>query len=124
MRFAYRLALELRIPNPAVMLRAMPIRVFLEWAAFYQVEPWGSRVGFIQNATLCSTVAQMLGDKNATAADFMPDFTAAADDEDQDRPQGPTLGGPRKTDAQMTSIILIAAGRAKEAAKLGAVGNG
>jgi hypothetical protein len=38
--FAYRLALELGVPNPIQMLEELPARVFLQWQTYAALEPW------------------------------------------------------------------------------------
>lgn len=40
-RFAFRLSLALGCPDPDVMLDSIPAQTFIEWIAYYQLEPFG-----------------------------------------------------------------------------------
>ena len=50
-------------------------REFTEWAAFYELEPWGYEVDNYRAGLICATVANAMRGKRGkkfSAADFMP----------------------------------------------------
>lgn len=78
MVFWHRLALALG-GTVAELQDRMPYREFLEWVAFYQIEPWGDVRGDMQTALLAGLTANIHRDRKKqskafTPADFMPDF--------------------------------------------------
>jgi hypothetical protein len=54
---------------------------FEEWAAFYQLEPFGEERAELRNAWLIYAVATMLGAKDISLADCMMKFDADTQDE-------------------------------------------
>ena len=56
MRFAFRLALALGIPDPYKMLDDMRPGLFESWAAYYESEPWGN-----QNVQMASVLSALTG---------------------------------------------------------------
>ena len=57
------------------MLDAMTSRQYLEWLAFYNLEPWGEHRGDLRAGIIASTIANVNRGKNQEAVeplDFMP----------------------------------------------------
>jgi hypothetical protein len=76
-RFAFRLALALGEPNPDAMLARMPNRVFKEWVAFAEVEPFGEERADMRAAIVAATIANVNRKKGKApykVRDFMPVF--------------------------------------------------
>lgn len=61
-------------------------REFTEWAAFYELEPWGYEVDNYRAGLICATVANAMRGKRGkrfSAADFMPKEARPQTIEDQ-----------------------------------------
>lgn len=59
------------------LLKRISSREITEWMAFSQLEPFGSKAGYLGHAITASTVANVnraKGQKAYTAEDFMPAF--------------------------------------------------
>ena len=55
----------------------MGAREFMEWAEFYELDPWGDKRADLRESILCSLVANALrkkGSKRLAPKDFMPEF--------------------------------------------------
>lgn len=53
---AFRLALALGQPDPDAMLDSMPRRVWLEWRAYWEAEPWDETRADLRAAIIAHTV--------------------------------------------------------------------
>lgn len=58
-RFAYRLALHLGRSNVDRMLREMSIRQFLEWRAYFDLEPFGEERADLRSAHIVQTLVNI-----------------------------------------------------------------
>ena len=70
-----RLALALGRANVDSMLRELTAEQLSEWAAFYDLEPWGFHEENRRVGVIASTVANMAGKRlkrEVSPADFMP----------------------------------------------------
>ena len=59
------------------MLARISARLFAEWTAYYEIEPWGEARADYRNGILAATVANVNRDPHTRAyepQDFMPDF--------------------------------------------------
>ena len=90
-RFALRLALKsgFWVVNPDLMLSLMPQRVFREWLAFSEVEPWDEERADIRSAMIAHTMYSLWRGKGPRRqlSDFMPKFKR-----DESRRQTPKDG--------------------------------
>ena len=77
-RFAFRLALALGQPNPDAMLSGMPDRIFTDWMAYANVEPFGEERADLRAGIVASVVANVMGRKKGQRpykpSQFMPRF--------------------------------------------------
>lgn len=59
------------------MLAAMPARIYNEWLAYYEVEPFGEERADLRSAIIASTMANMWRGKKSRRfkiQQFMPNF--------------------------------------------------
>ena len=75
-RFWFRLALALGKTVKEAQ-EGMTSREFAEWAAYYDLEPFGERRADLRAGRICATFANVMGGGKATPADFMPSFEPA-----------------------------------------------
>lgn len=72
------MALALGCANPDAMLARMPFRVYREWHAYYQVEPFGEKRADFRSAIVAATIANTMGRRKGQPAfrveKFMPQF--------------------------------------------------
>ncbi|HFC08457.1 MAG TPA: hypothetical protein ENJ54_01185 [Chloroflexi bacterium] len=66
--FAFRLALALGVPNPDDLLAQMDARLFDEWQAYFEAEPWGTQAQDVRLAMLLQTLIAV----NAAKSSDMP----------------------------------------------------
>lgn len=57
-RFAFRLALAMRRLDVDAMLAGLTRSEFVEWQAYYLIEPWGAKAEDERHARLCAMVAK------------------------------------------------------------------
>lgn len=68
------------------MLARIPSRLLSEWMAFARLEPFGEGRADLRTGIVAATVANVHrahGERALKAEDFMPDFEAEAEAEDQ-----------------------------------------
>lgn len=77
-RFAYRLSLYMGIPNPDVLLRAIPYRIYREWQEYASIEPFGENRADLRTGILAAVTAnchvRKQGQRAFQPRDFMPNF--------------------------------------------------
>lgn len=74
-RFVFRLALALGEPNPDRMLAQMPLRIFREWHAYYQYDPFGGERMDVLIANFMAWVGNLRAGKNRyKAKNFVPQW--------------------------------------------------
>lgn len=61
------------IRNPDAFLLSMPRSQFLEWEAFYQLDPWDGERDDLLAGKICSAVAASVG-VDSPPKDHMPDW--------------------------------------------------
>lgn len=49
-------------------------REFVEWVAFFQLEPFGSEMNFFRTGILASVMANLFSKRKSKPADFVPKF--------------------------------------------------
>ena len=70
---AFRIAKELGIVDVDGMLNEIPMRLFLEWVAYFHVEPFGEERDDLRTGILASTMANVMSTKGKSVPmDFMP----------------------------------------------------
>lgn len=76
--FAFRLAKELGIWDVDGMLEQMTPTQFFEWAAYFEMDPFGESRADLRSATIASLIANVNRDpkkrKPYEVTDFMPKF--------------------------------------------------
>ena len=69
---AFRIAKELCIEDVDGMLERMPLRAFLEWCAYFAVEPFGEERGDLRYGVIASVIVNALSKNGkATPSDFV-----------------------------------------------------
>lgn len=79
-RFWFQLALALGMSVREAQEK-ITSREFVEWMAFYRLEPWGEWRGDYQAGMVCSTVANIVRKKGSgryKPSDFIPKFGESA----------------------------------------------
>ena len=79
-QFEFRLALALGWPNPDAMLSVMPQRVYREWLAYAETDPWDEERADWRAAMIAHTMASLWRGKKGRKPkfkDFMPQFKQA-----------------------------------------------
>lgn len=49
----------------------LSVRQFLEWAEFYELEPWGFEVEDMRMSMICASIFRAAGAKNVKPRDFL-----------------------------------------------------
>lgn len=103
-RFAFRLALASGywVYNPDEMLARMPYRIFEDWLAYHEEEPFGQmpfRLGYAA-AALGNLWAKPKGKRAWQPTDFMPDRAPSA-----------RIEGPNQQLNKMLSITTMLGGK-------------
>jgi hypothetical protein len=98
--FAYRLALAMGEANVDAMLARISAGQYMEWRAYYEVEPWGGERMDAAFARLQSQIHNMMRRKGPSvkASQFMPEY------------------GPRESQTQDSMVAILSA--AAQAAKM------
>lgn len=90
-----------------LMLASMSNREFVEWQAYFRLEPFGAERADLRAGIVAATVANVAGGRRKGQAvkpgDFMPDFTKAA----------PAAGGEIDREAVARQVRLSFAGVAQ-----------
>ena len=68
---AMRLALAVGEPDVDAMMGRISWRQFVEWSAFFQIEPFGAPMHDALSAALMTMVASAFGDKGAKMDKYM-----------------------------------------------------
>jgi len=69
---AFRIAKELSIWDVDGMLEWMPLRLFLEWCAYFRVEPFGEERDDLRSGVIASVIVNALSKNGkATPSDFV-----------------------------------------------------
>lgn len=68
------------------MLEEIPSSLFMEWMAYYNLEPFGTMQGYYQAGIISSTFVNAnpfrgKDSKSVSPTDFIPDFTKELEDE-------------------------------------------
>jgi hypothetical protein len=79
------------------MLERIPLRLFMEWAAYYKLSPWGEERADFSRAIIATVVANANRGKGKAykVSDFMPQFDKQT---------------KRQTPEQMQTILRAMAG--------------
>jgi len=107
-QFEFRLALALGWPNPDAMLSVMPQRVYREWIAYAEIDPWDEERADWRAAMVAFTMANMWRGKKGRKPklkDFMPQFK---------KRQAPRLKTPQQALGAMKNLASLFGGNIQD----------
>ncbi len=69
-RFSFRLAKELGVENATAMRRRMPAKLFVEWTAYEELEPFGEERADLRVALLLQLLTNIYRDRKRWPSEF------------------------------------------------------